>query len=183
MPGVINSSLGGVVFPAAITGGQVPALGDVDRLHSYTFIRDVAARLATLGEQPEGDGRVWHLPTAEAVTTRRVHRMIEARGRRPLDVFAFQEPRPFGPLDEVFMREYAELFYQYFEDQVMDSSAFLVGLPTGVRRRADPARRGPRRHRRLVRRLVARSSRRPDRGDTGGSEGAPPRSGHHGDFR
>lgn len=130
-PGVINSSLGGAVLPAALTGGQVLALGDVDRLHSYTFIRDVAVGLATLGEHPEGDGRVWHLPTAGTVTTRRVHEMIGDRVGRPLDVFALQEPRPFGPFDEVFMGEYAELFYQYFEDQVMDSSAFQQAF--GVR--------------------------------------------------
>ena len=123
-PRVLNSSLGGAVFPAALAGGQVLTLGDVDRLHSYSFIRDVAAGLATLGEHPESDGRVWHLPTADAVTTRQVHAMIEERAGRPLDVLALQEPRPYGPFDEVFMDEYAELFYQYFEDQVMDSSAF-----------------------------------------------------------
>lgn len=123
-PGVLNSSLGGAVFPAALAGGQALALGDVDRLHSYSFIRDVAAGLATLGGHPEGDGRVWHLPTAAAVTTRQVHAMIEERVGRPLNVVVLDEPRPYGPFDEVFMDEYAELFYQYFEDQVMDSSAF-----------------------------------------------------------
>jgi nucleoside-diphosphate-sugar epimerase len=29
------------------------------------------------------------------------------------------------------MREYAELFYQYFEDQVMDSSAFQQAFGVG----------------------------------------------------
>ena len=53
------------------------ALGDIDLLHSYTFIEDVAKGLATLGEHPEGDDRVWHLPTAEATTTRNFHEMIE----------------------------------------------------------------------------------------------------------
>lgn len=123
-PGVLNSSLGGTAFPGALTGGEVLGLGDIDRLHSYTFIEDVAAGLATLGEHPEGDGRVWHLPTAPAVTTRQVHAMIEERVGRPLNVVVLDEPRPYGPFDEVFMREYAELFYQYFEDQVMDSSTF-----------------------------------------------------------
>ncbi|CAM5495773.1 Epimerase OS=Streptomyces microflavus OX=1919 GN=Smic_72630 PE=4 SV=1 [Streptomyces microflavus] len=33
------------------------------------------------------------------------------------------EPRPFGPFDETFMAEYAEMFYQHTEAQIVDSSA------------------------------------------------------------
>ncbi|MFC8820055.1 NAD-dependent epimerase/dehydratase family protein [Streptomyces rochei] len=123
-PGVLNSSLGAAVFPAALTGGEVAGLGDIDLPHSYTDIRDVAAGLATLGERPEGDGRVWHLPTAPAVSTREIHAMIEKRVGRPLNVVVVAEPRPFGPFDERFMVEYAEMFYQHTEPQIMDSSAF-----------------------------------------------------------
>ncbi|MGY1430030.1 NAD-dependent epimerase/dehydratase family protein [Streptomyces sp. MN12] len=123
-PGVLNSSLGAAVFPAALTGGEVAGLGDIDLPHSYVDIRDVAAGLATLGERPEGDGRVWHLPTAPAVSTREIHAMIEKRVGRPLNVVVVAEPRPFGPFDERFMAEYAEMFYQHTEPQIMDASAF-----------------------------------------------------------
>ncbi|MGW0911552.1 NAD-dependent epimerase/dehydratase family protein [Streptomyces sp. NPDC002784] len=123
-PGVLNSTLGGAVFPAALTGGEVPGLGDIDLPHSYTNIEDVAAGLATLGERPEGDGRVWHLPTAPAVSTREILAMIEKRAGRPLNIVPVPEARPFGPFDEEFMAEYAEMFYQHTEPQIMDSSAF-----------------------------------------------------------
>ncbi|WP_225823751.1 NAD-dependent epimerase/dehydratase family protein [Streptomyces naphthomycinicus] len=122
-PGVLNSTLGGAVFPGALTGGEVVGLGDIDLPHSYTDIRGVAAGLTALGENPEGDGRVWHLPTAPARTTREVFRMIEERIGRPLNITVKSEPRPFGPFDEVFMNSYAELFYQHTEPQVMDSTA------------------------------------------------------------
>lgn len=122
-PGVLSSTLGGAVFPAALTGGQVPALGDIDLPHSYTYIGDVAAGLAMLGENPGADGRVWHLPTAPAVTTRDIYAMIEERVGRSLDLTVIAEPRPFGPFDEVFMAEYAEMFYQHTEGQTVDSSA------------------------------------------------------------
>lgn len=123
-PGVLNSTLGGAVFPAALGGGEILGLGDIDLPHSYTDIRDVAAGLATLGTRPEGDGRVWHLPTAPAVTTREIHAMIEERVGHPLQRVVLTEPRPFGPFDAEFMDEYAEMFYQHTEPQIVDSTAF-----------------------------------------------------------
>ncbi|MFD8523627.1 NAD-dependent epimerase/dehydratase family protein [Streptomyces capillispiralis] len=123
-PGVLNSSLGAAVFPGALTGGEVLALGDIGLPHSCTAIGDVAAGLATLGERPDGDGRVWHLPTAPAVATRDLHALIEQRTGRPLNVVVLEEMRPFGPFDERFVAEYAEMFYQHTEPQIMDSSAF-----------------------------------------------------------
>ncbi|MFJ5802203.1 NAD-dependent epimerase/dehydratase family protein [Streptomyces decoyicus] len=123
-PGVLNSTLGGAVFPGALTGGEVLGMGDIDLPHSYTDIRDVATGLATLGAHPEGDGRVWHLPTAPAVTTREIYSMIEERVGRPVRSVTLSEPRPFGPFDATFMDEYAEMFYQHTEPQIVDSAAF-----------------------------------------------------------
>ncbi|WP_411090766.1 SDR family oxidoreductase [Streptomyces sp. 049-1] len=123
-PGVLNSSLGAAVFPGALTGKEVVGFGDIDLPHSYTGIADVAAGLATLGERPEGDGRVWHLPTAPAVTTREIHAMIEKRVGQPLNVVLLDRPRAFGPFDEQFMAEYEEMFYQHTEPQIVDSGAF-----------------------------------------------------------
>ncbi|MFF9046034.1 SDR family oxidoreductase [Streptomyces parvulus] len=123
-PGVLNSTLGATVFPGALTGGEVVGFGDIDLPHSYTGIQDVAAGLATLGARPEGDGRVWHLPTAPAVSTREIHAMIEKRVGRPLKVVLLTRPRPFGPFDEQFMAEYEEMFYQHTEPQIVDSGAF-----------------------------------------------------------
>ncbi|MET7799203.1 NAD-dependent epimerase/dehydratase family protein [Streptomyces decoyicus] len=123
-PGVLNSTLGGAVFPGALTGGEVLGMGDIDLPHSYTDIRDVASGLATLGAHPEGDGRIWHLPTAPAVTTREIYSMIEERVGRPVRSVILAEPRPFGPFDATFMDEYAEMFYQHTEPQIVDSAAF-----------------------------------------------------------
>lgn len=131
-PGVLNSTLGGAVFPAALMGGEVPGLGDIDLPHSYTSIQDVAAGLATLGEHPDGDGRVWHLPTAPAVSTREILTMIEKRVGKPFNVVPVPEARPFGPFDEEFMAEYAEMFYQHTEPQIMDSSAFERAFGTAA---------------------------------------------------
>ncbi|MFF9559750.1 NAD-dependent epimerase/dehydratase family protein [Streptomyces albus] len=122
-PRVLNSTLGGAVFPAALTGGEVLALGNIDLEHSYTNILDVARGLATLGENPSGDGRVWHLPTAPARTTREIFTMLGDLVGRPLRTVTMNEPHAFGPFDETFMNSYAELFYQHTEPQIMDSTA------------------------------------------------------------
>ncbi|WP_327665061.1 NAD-dependent epimerase/dehydratase family protein [Streptomyces sp. NBC_00498] len=123
-PRVLNSTLGGAVFPAALTGGEVLALGDIGLKHSYTNILDVARGLAVLGENPSGDGRVWHLPTAPARTTREILTVLGDLVGHPLRIVAMDEPRPFGPFDETFMNSYAELFYQHTEPQIMNSTAF-----------------------------------------------------------
>lgn len=52
---------------------------------------------------------MWHLPTAPAVSTREIHVLIERRVGRPLNVVVLPEARPFGPFDERFMGEYAEI--------------------------------------------------------------------------
>ncbi|MFC8128486.1 NAD-dependent epimerase/dehydratase family protein [Streptomyces sp. NPDC057302] len=123
-PRVLNSTMGGTVFPAALMGGEVLALGDIDLPHSYTNILDVARGLATLGENPEGDGRVWHLPTATARTTREIFGVLGDLVGHPLKTVTMEKPQPFGPFDETFMNSYAELFYQHTEPQIMDSTAF-----------------------------------------------------------
>lgn len=71
-PDVVNSALGGATFPAALTGQPVLTLGDADLPHSYNYIRDVDRGLVALGGSPAGDGRIWHLPTAPARSTREV---------------------------------------------------------------------------------------------------------------
>ncbi|AEN08440.1 MULTISPECIES: NAD-dependent epimerase/dehydratase family protein [unclassified Streptomyces] len=123
-PRVLNSTLGGAVFPGALTGGEVLALGDIDLEHSYSSILDVARGLAVLGENPSGDGRAWHLPTAPARTTREILTTLGDLVGHPLRTVTVDQPRPFGPFDETFMNSYAELFYQHTEPQIMDSSAF-----------------------------------------------------------
>lgn len=129
----------------ALSGGEVPVLGDTDLPHSCTNVADVAAALATLAERPEVDGRVWHLPTAPAVSTREIHRMIEERTGVPRRTVPLAGPRPFGPFHRQFMDEYAEMFHQHTEPQILDSSAFedrFGLLPTPLARPWTPPSSG-----------------------------------------
>jgi nucleoside-diphosphate-sugar epimerase len=123
-PGVLNSTLGGAFFPAALTGEQAIAFGDITLPHSYSFIEDVARGLITLGADDRGPGRIWHLPTVPAVSTQRIHELVEDILGSPVDVRVLEEARAVGPFDERFMAEYEEMFYQHRIPQNMVSGAF-----------------------------------------------------------
>ncbi|MEU6860926.1 NAD-dependent epimerase/dehydratase family protein [Glycomyces sp. NPDC046736] len=123
-PGVLTSTLAGAFFPAALAGTPVLGLGDLSLPHSYSYIGDVARGLVTLGTEPRGDGRVWHLPTNPAIATAEVHRIVEELLGTKLEVHTLTEPVAYGPFDEQLIAEYAELFYQNLIPQNMVSTAF-----------------------------------------------------------
>ena len=135
-PEVVLSTLGGAFFPGALSGEPSVGFGDLELPHSYSFIRDVARGLVTLGTEDRGEGRVWHLPTVPAVSTTQIHQMVEELTGRPLNVHVLEEARAYGPFDERFMDEYAEMFYQHQVPQNMVSADFerTFGLrPTPLR--------------------------------------------------
>ncbi|MEV0276292.1 NAD-dependent epimerase/dehydratase family protein [Streptomyces sp. NPDC050610] len=127
-PRTLTSSLGGGVFPPALSGDPVGAMGDIDLPHSYSYVPDIARALATLAEREDCWGRLWHLPVAPALTTRQVFDLIAEETGRPVRAEVLTEPRPWGPFDAAFMAEYAELFYWHTEPFVMDDTAVTEAL-------------------------------------------------------
>ena len=57
-------------------------LFDADQPHSMTYTPDVGAALVVLGTAPEAKGRVWHLPTAPALTGREYIGIAAGEGAR-----------------------------------------------------------------------------------------------------
>ena len=78
-----QSTAGDGLFGRALAGKGAQVLGDPDAPHTYTFIDDFAAGLVTLAEHDEALGEVWHVPSAETVTTRRFIEMVFAQLQRP----------------------------------------------------------------------------------------------------
>ena len=124
-PGVTRSALGETVFATAISGKIAQVMGDPDVEHSYSYAPDVAAALVTLGTEPGATGRIWHLPVAEARTTRAIIRRVYAlAGHRPRVLAAGRVMLRLAGLASPAMREYLHTLYQFSERWVVDDSAF-----------------------------------------------------------
>ncbi len=85
-PGVTQgSTLGERVFGNALAGRRADFIGNPDLPHTYSYVPDIAAGLATLGTDPRAAGQVWHLPGPQTVTTRTL-----------LDLVAHEVGHPVG---------------------------------------------------------------------------------------
>ena len=80
-PGGRQSTAGERLFVPAIHGKATQLLGNPDLPHTYTYLGDFARGLVTLGTREESLGKVWHVPSAETLTTRAfVDLVYEAAG-------------------------------------------------------------------------------------------------------
>ena len=82
-PGARLAAIFGDRFWQRVLAGKAgESLGDPEMKHSYSYVDDVAAGLATLGAGEAALGKVWHLPVAPAEPTRRtIERMFQALDR------------------------------------------------------------------------------------------------------
>jgi nucleoside-diphosphate-sugar epimerase len=100
-------------------------IGNADKKHSFIYIKDAGRAMFLLGQNPDSDNQVWHLPAAPALT-----------GRQLLEIAAaFYHIKPkfmkvnkamlwlIGLFQKVVMGT-VEMYYQYDHDYIFDSSKF-----------------------------------------------------------
>lgn len=124
-PRARQSKVGDGVFARALAGKPAQALGDPDALHTYTFIHDFAGGLVTLAYRDEALGEIWHVPSAETITTRRFIEMVFEQVARPARLQTV--PRLMISMLGVFlppMRAVKETLYQSERPWVVDHSKF-----------------------------------------------------------
>ena len=123
--GVTESALGTRVFAKALAGKRADFLGNPDLLHTYSYVPDIAAGLATLGTDPRAVGQVWHLPGPETVTTRAVLALVAGEVGHPVAVRNMPKPmlRALG-LVSPMIRGLAEMEYEFEEPFVLDTTKF-----------------------------------------------------------
>jgi nucleoside-diphosphate-sugar epimerase len=81
-PGVFNSMMGEGVFQALVAGKPLNLIGKLDVPHTYTFVEDFAKGLVTLGEREEALGEIWHIPSAETLTTQQFLNLVFAEAKQ-----------------------------------------------------------------------------------------------------
>lgn len=73
-PGALNSSfnstLGQRHFYPLLAGKAVSIVGNIDVLHTYAFVDDVARGLVTLARHDASLGQAWHIPAAPTLSHR-----------------------------------------------------------------------------------------------------------------
>ena len=105
-------------------GRRAWVIGAPDARHSWTYVPDVAATLATLGTDPRAEGRAWMVPTGAPRSQREVlTELAAAMGSRPARVSGIPWPvlRALGTTNAQ-LREIVAIRHQWDADFVVDSS-------------------------------------------------------------
>jgi len=124
-PNVIHSVLGEVCFGAVLKHKTVNLFGNIDLLHSYTYIMDFARVMVILGQDKQALGQIWHAPNAPIITTRDFMTLLEkefgenitlrATNRHILALLGL-----FSPL----MREFKEMMYEFEKPYLVNHEKF-----------------------------------------------------------
>ncbi len=126
-PGVTASMLGERFFRPLLVGGKVEVVGDVRRLHTVTYLPDLAAAMVRLGADPDAWGRAWHVPNAPTVTTAELVALAgRAAGVMPRSRRVGAWQLRLAGLFNRSAGEVVEMMYEFEEDFVVDDGAYAA---------------------------------------------------------
>jgi nucleoside-diphosphate-sugar epimerase len=131
-PGVTESVLGKQVFAKAVSGKRADFIGNPDLPHTYSYVPDIAAGLATLGTDARAAGQVWHLPGPDTGSTRAVLQLVAAELGHAVGIRAVPKllVRALG-LVSPMMRGLAEMSYEFDEPFILDTTKFRTTFGAG----------------------------------------------------
>jgi nucleoside-diphosphate-sugar epimerase len=124
-----GSTLGERVFGNALAGKRADFIGNPGLPHTYSYVPDIAAGLATLGTDARAAGQVWHLPGPPTVTTRALLDLVAGEVGHPVGVRAVPKLalRALG-LASPLMRGLAEMAYQFEQPFALDTSKYQAAF-------------------------------------------------------
>jgi len=129
-PGVSQgSTLGERVFGNALAGRRADFIGNPDLPHTYSYVPDIAAGLATLGTDARAAGQVWHLPGPPTVTTRALLDLVADEVGHPVGIRSVPKlaVRALGLVNPM-LRKLAEMAYEFDEPFVLDTSKYQTAF-------------------------------------------------------
>jgi nucleoside-diphosphate-sugar epimerase len=127
------STAGERLFVPALAGKGVQLLADPDLPHTLTYLGDFARGLVTLGTNDAALGQVWHLPSAETLTSREFVRLVFEAAGHPMKLGVL--PSPFLTVAALFsptLRAVREQQYQRTEPWTVDHSKFAQAFGADV---------------------------------------------------
>jgi nucleoside-diphosphate-sugar epimerase len=125
-PGVTEgSTLGERVFGNALAGRRADFIGNPGLRHTYSYVPDIAAGLATLGTDERAAGNVWHLPGPQTVTTRALLDLVAGEVGHPVAIRSVPKlaVRALGLINPT-LRSLAEMAYEFDEPFILDTTRY-----------------------------------------------------------
>jgi nucleoside-diphosphate-sugar epimerase len=129
-PGVTQGSvLGERVFGNALAGRRADFIGNPGLPHTYSYVPDIAAGLATLGTDARAEGQVWHLPGPPTGTTAAFLDVVAREVGHPVGVRTVPKLalRALGLVNPM-LRELAETSYQFDQPFILDTSKYQAAF-------------------------------------------------------
>jgi nucleoside-diphosphate-sugar epimerase len=122
---VTTSVIDATVIQNLKKGKAAQLFGNPDAKHAYTYTPDAGSATALLGNTATAFNQTWHLPTAEAITGRAMVELLAKAFGVPAKASGMGATmvRIIGLFVPV-MKEFPEMFYQYENDYLFDSSKF-----------------------------------------------------------
>lgn len=121
----LNSFFDAMVLAKYAEKAKAMWLGNPDSKHAFTYIPDAGKAMYLLGQQPESDNQIWHLPTAPALTGKEFMQLAAD---------AFNTKPAYTKINKLMLRalglfnksigESVELYYQYEYEYVFNSDKF-----------------------------------------------------------
>ncbi len=124
-PGVGISMVGKALFDSVKAGQPVNCLGNIDKLHSFTYIVDFAEAMVCVKNNPDSFGQIWIAPCAKPLSMRTFVEIAARNLNQPAKMRV--APRLlfwFLGVTNKPIRELREVDYLYYEDFVVDSKKF-----------------------------------------------------------
>ena len=120
-----GAALGQRVFGNALAGRRADFIGNPDLPHTYSYVPDIVAGLATLGSDPRAAGQVWHLPGPQTVTTRALIDLVAAQAGHPVAIRTLNKRalRSLGLVNPL-LRQLAETYYQFDDPFILDTTKY-----------------------------------------------------------
>lgn len=121
----MNSFLDGMVLSKYAKGQKAMWLGKARTQHSFTYVTDAGKAMYLLGQHPEADNQIWHLPTAPSLT-----------GMQFIEIAAgiFNTKPRYMTVNKLMLQTMGlfnkviggtvEMYYQYDHDYIFDSTKF-----------------------------------------------------------